>query len=162
MVEQSPRLLNAAPAYIGPDCARAKPLLIGLQVNTVHTKNAEEKISLNRFVNISFGHYLKSFNPEPGSYDCIWIQWVIGHLPDLDYISFFRRCARGLRPGGVIILKDNCAKGWTFIVDKDDNSVARCRDYHKLLFDLAGLEIVLEKTQTKFTKELLISLQKKD
>ena len=43
MVEQSPRLLNAAPAYIGPDCERAKPLLIGLQVNTVHTQNAEGK-----------------------------------------------------------------------------------------------------------------------
>jgi hypothetical protein len=32
MVEQSPRLLNAAHGYIGPDAARATPLLIGLQV----------------------------------------------------------------------------------------------------------------------------------
>lgn len=32
MVEQSPRLLNAAPAYIGPDTARATPVLLGLQV----------------------------------------------------------------------------------------------------------------------------------
>ena len=33
MVEQSPRLLNAAPAYIGRDSARASPVLVGLQAS---------------------------------------------------------------------------------------------------------------------------------
>lgn len=35
----------------------------------------------------------------------VWIQWVVGHLHDLDFISFFRRCRNGLRDGGVIVLK---------------------------------------------------------
>jgi spermidine synthase len=35
----------------------------------------------------------------------IWIQWVLGHLHDHDVIRFYQRCAKGLRPGGVIILK---------------------------------------------------------
>ena len=116
MIESSPRLLSAAPGYIGStDATRATPVLIGLQ----------------------------DFNPEPNTYDCIWIQWVIGHLPDLDYIRFFRRMATALKPGGVVILKDNCSTGWHFVVAKEDSSVARCRDYHKLLFDLAGYPLSL-------------------
>jgi AdoMet dependent proline di-methyltransferase len=47
----------------------------------------------------------QDFNPEPNTYDVIWIQWVIGHLADLDFISFFKRCAKGLKPGGAIVLK---------------------------------------------------------
>ena len=127
MVESSPRLLNASPGYIGEDASRTKLVMTGLQ----------------------------NFQPEPGTYDVIWIQWVIGHLHDLDYIEFFKRMAKSLKPGGVIILKDNCSSDWTFIVDKEDSSVARHRDYHKLLFDLSGLDLILEKVQTDFPAELL-------
>ena len=98
LVEQSPRLLEASADYIGPpDNARTTAVLIGLQ----------------------------DFSPEPNSYDIIWIQWVIGHLHDLDFISFFRRCSAGLREGGLIILKDNCCDHWTFVLDKTDSSVSR-------------------------------------
>ena len=84
----------------------------------------------------------------------IWIQWVIGHLHDHDFISFFKRCSKGLRPGGVIILKDNCASGWTFVVDKDDSSVARCPEYIRLLLQLSGLNIILETPQKDFPEDL--------
>ena len=84
----------------------------------------------------------------------IWIQWVIGHLHDLDFINFFRRCAAGLRPGGLIVLKDNCAESWTFVVDKEDSSVARCPEYIRLLLHLSGLVIAKEKKQTDFPKDL--------
>ena len=97
---------------------------------------------------------LQDFNPEPNSYDCIWIQWVIGHLHDLDFIQFFRRCSKGLRPGGMIILKDNCAENWTFVVDKQDSSVARCKEYVRLLLHLAGLNILEELKQNDFPTEL--------
>ncbi len=51
---------------------------------------------------------------------------MIGHLHDIDCIEFFKRCARGLREGGTIILKDNVSSSnWAFIVDKSDSSVAR-------------------------------------
>uniref|UniRef100_A0A2P2KK48 Alpha N-terminal protein methyltransferase 1 n=1 Tax=Rhizophora mucronata TaxID=61149 RepID=A0A2P2KK48_RHIMU len=29
--------------------------------------------------------------PDAGRYDVIWIQWCIGHLPDDDFVSFFKR-----------------------------------------------------------------------
>lgn len=129
LIEQSPRLLAAAPAYIGEtaDC-KVHCTVLGLQ----------------------------DFEPEPNSYDVIWIQWVIGHLHDLDFIRFFKRCSRGLRPGGFIILKDNVLKtqDWTFMIDRDDSSVARHEQYIKLLFALSGLNIVQEKQQEDFPTEL--------
>lgn len=126
LIEQSPRLLNSAPSYINVD---------------------NNRITLN---NIG----LQDFNPEPNSFDCIWIQWVIGHLHDLDFIKFFKRCSKGLRPGGIIVLKDNCAENWTFVVDKQDSSVARCKEYVKLLLHLSGLNIIEELRQTDFPTEL--------
>ena len=62
LIEQSPRLTNAAPAYIGADSNRVTCVCLGLQ----------------------------DFQPEPNTYDMIWIQWVIGHLHDLDFILFFQ------------------------------------------------------------------------
>ena len=127
LVEQSPRLIKAAPGYVGAaDAGRLTCITLGLQ----------------------------DFSPAPGTYDIIWIQWVIGHLHDLDFIAFFRRCAAGLRPGGIIALKDNCVEAYTFVVDKSDSSVARHPEYHKLLFTLAGLTVVWEQLQTDFPTEL--------
>jgi len=125
LVEQSPRLINSAPAYCG-EADRLNLITIGLQ----------------------------DFAPEPGTYDVIWIQWVIGHLHDLDFISFFQRCAKGLRPGGVIVLKDNCVEAYTFVVDKSDSSVSRHQHYIHLLFHLAGLRVVLQERQKDFPSEL--------
>lgn len=50
--------------------------------------------------------------------------------------------------------QDNCSIDWTFVVDNEDNSVARCREYIRLLIKLAGLEIVMETLQTDFPQEL--------
>lgn len=50
--------------------------------------------------------------------------------------------------------QDNCCVDWTFVLDKDDRSVARCAEYIRLLFRLAGLQIVLEELQTEFPTEL--------
>lgn len=56
---------------------------------------------------------------------------MIGHLHDLDVISFFRRCAFGLKPNGVIVLKDNLLLDdeLTFLWDLADSSVARHIQY---------------------------------
>lgn len=130
LIEQSPRLLDASAEYIGKDSVRTTKIVVGLQ----------------------------DFNPAPNTYDCIWIQWVIGHLHDLDFISFFQRCALGLKEGGVIVLKDNCCSSYTFVVDKSDSSVARCREYIRLLFKLAGLDLILEETQVDFLPSCIQSL----
>jgi protein N-terminal methyltransferase len=127
LVEQSPRLLAAAPEYIGAGAnERIKCIVVGLQ----------------------------DFNPEPNAYDVIWIQWVIGHLHELDFVTFFRKCAKGLRPGGIIALKDNTTENCTFLVDKDDSSVARHLEYIRILLRLAGLDILLEQRQMDFPEEL--------
>lgn len=97
----------------------------------------------------------QDFNPPPNTYDVIWIQWVIGHLHDLDFIDFFRRCARGLTESGVIILKDNCCTPeWAFVLDCQDRSVARCDSYIQLLLQLAGMQLLLVKQQENFPSEL--------
>jgi len=127
LVEQSPRLLAAAPKYIGPASnGKIECIVVGLQ----------------------------DFEPAPNTYDLIWIQWVIGHLHDLDFVSFFRRCAKGLRPGGIIALKDNTTENCTFLVDKEDSSVARHLDYIRILLHLSGLHILVEQRQTDFPEEL--------
>jgi len=127
LVEQSPRLIKAAPAYCG-------------------------ELGKDRLNLITIG--LQDFAPAPGTYDIIWIQWVIGHLHDLDFISFFQRCAKGLKPGGIIVLKDNCVEAYTFVVDKSDSSVARHQDYIHLLFHLSGLQIIAQERQKDFPPEL--------
>jgi len=51
---------------------------------------------------------LQDFEFEAAAYDVIWIQWVIGHLPDADFVPFMARCVKGLREKtGLIVLKEN-------------------------------------------------------
>ena len=52
---------------------------------------------------------LQKWTPEAGHYDVIWCQWVLGHLTDDDLVAFFKRCAKGLAPGGLIFVKENNA-----------------------------------------------------
>jgi protein N-terminal methyltransferase len=132
LIEQSPRLLKAAPEYIG-----------------LSTEETEKRIVL-----VELG--LQDFQPEPNTYDVIWIQWVIGHLHDHDFIRFFKRCARGLTANGVIVLKDNTITdpSLTFCLDLDDNSVARHLEYQKLLFEMAELDVLCEQEQKDFPEEL--------
>lgn len=108
-----------------------------------------------------FTSSLQAFSPAQGHYDLIWIQWVIGHLTDSEFVDFLRRCARGLRPGGWIMLKDNNASpkepglvDGHYLVDEDDHSVMRTNSLVKGLIDEAGLELVKETRQTRFPQEL--------
>lgn len=67
LLEQSPPLIAQAPSYLGPDDAsRVECLCYGMQ----------------------------AFEPVPQTYDLVWIQWVIGHLTDVDLVSFLKRCTR--------------------------------------------------------------------
>jgi protein N-terminal methyltransferase len=127
LIEVSPRLLASAPEYIGEEHKdRMQFIVQGLQ----------------------------DFAPKVNTYDCVWTQWVIGHLHDIDFVNFLRRCAAGLRPGGVIVLKDNCTDTTTFLVDKDDSSICRHIEYIRVLVRLAGLNIVHEQRQKGFPEEL--------
>lgn len=66
MVEQNSEFLERAKSYLGD-----KRL---------------EKVS--EFFSIG----LQDFKPEKGKYDVIWIQWVLGHLTDDDFLKFLKSC----------------------------------------------------------------------
>jgi protein N-terminal methyltransferase len=99
----------------------------------------------------------QDFSPSAATYDLIWVQWVIGHLHDIDCVQFFRRCAAGLKPSGVIVLKDNVLidDDLTFLWDRADSSVARHMRYLQLLISLSGLQVIMEARQQDFPSELL-------
>jgi protein N-terminal methyltransferase len=127
LIEQSPRLLASAAKYLG-----------------------EESLYKTKFI----VEGLQDFAPAPNTYDVIWIQWVIGHLHDLDFISFFRRIAKGLTPNGVIILKDNCCTNYSFVLDCEDRSVSRRKDYMTVLLEMSGMHILKAEKQAGFPEEL--------
>mmetsp|Transcript_18555 Transcript_18555/g.28854 ORF Transcript_18555/g.28854 Transcript_18555/m.28854 type:complete len:293 (-) Transcript_18555:49-927(-) len=128
LVEVSPRLISAAPDYIGNALAdKCRYLCIGLQ----------------------------EFEPKENTYDLVWIQWVIGYLTDGDCLQFLKRCAASLTDGGVLCIKDNTCDGQdAFVVDKDDCSVIRSLPYLLTLCKHAGLEVVFSKFQNDFPDEI--------
>ena len=83
------------------------------------------------------------------AYDVVWIQWCVIYLTDDDFVSFLRECVSALRPGGLVVLKDNVARAG-FLVDKDDSSVMRSGPYLKSIFARAGLAVVKEQRQLDF------------
>ncbi|GBF88711.1 hypothetical protein Rsub_01610 [Raphidocelis subcapitata] len=96
---------------------------------------------------------LQEFEPAPGRYDVVWIQWCLLYLTDADAVALFERCKTGLAPDGLIVVKENiCGEG--FVVDPDDHSLTRSNEYMLELFDKAGLEVVANVKQRNFPKEL--------
>ncbi len=43
----------------------------------------------------------------PHRYSCIWTQWCLLYLTDIDFLAFFKRCSKGLAPGGLFFVKEN-------------------------------------------------------
>lgn len=104
------------------------------------------------------GHFfpvgLQNFEPEAGRYDVIWIQWVLGHLTDSDLVKFLKLCQKGLKPGGVIVIKENTASSEDVDVDEKDSSVTRPFALLKSLFKSAGLDCIKLMKQNDFPKGL--------
>ena len=94
---------------------------------------------------------LQDFKPKPDTYDLVWIQWVIGHLPDEPLVAFLRRCVASLKPGGLLGLKENnCRDEQKTVYDEDDSSITRSDAEFRRLFTQAGLTVVHEALQTGF------------
>eukprot|EP00933_Yihiella_yeosuensis_P018099 TRINITY_DN14996_c0_g2_i1.p1 TRINITY_DN14996_c0_g2~~TRINITY_DN14996_c0_g2_i1.p1 ORF type:complete len:292 (-),score=44.56 TRINITY_DN14996_c0_g2_i1:39-914(-) len=95
---------------------------------------------------------LQDFNPEAERYDCMWIQWVVIYLTDADFASFLRRCASALRPGGLIVIKENILSPGEgdLLKDEADSSVSRSTELMRHIFQQADLELLLEKPQVDF------------
>nr|CDS29943.1 alpha N terminal protein methyltransferase 1A [Hymenolepis microstoma] len=128
MVELSQKFLDASREYIGEE--------------------SEKRIG-NRFCT-----GLQDFTPSEGRYDVIWVQWVIGHLTISATVDFFRRCIKGLRPPSsegecrsIIVLKDNVILSDSPDFDATDSSFMRTHKQLLEIFELAGLEVLLDEQQ---------------
>ncbi|MEE6505548.1 hypothetical protein FKM82_005556 [Ascaphus truei] len=96
---------------------------------------------------------LQDFNPEPSRYDVIWIQWVIGHLTDSHLVDFLQRCKSGLRPNGIIVIKDNMAQEGV-VMDDVDSSICRDMDVVRKIIRQSGLSILAQEKQENFPEEI--------
>mmetsp|Transcript_3820 Transcript_3820/g.8427 ORF Transcript_3820/g.8427 Transcript_3820/m.8427 type:complete len:298 (+) Transcript_3820:43-936(+) len=127
LVEPSPRLISSAPDYLGDKySSKCRYFCTGLQ----------------------------DFQLKAQTYDIIWVQWVIGYLTDDDLLNFLRRCAVGLRRGGVVVIKDNTCDQEAFIVDRDDASSTRSFPYILAIAELAGLRVVYQRFQDDFPENI--------
>ena len=141
LVEGNRRLLNTAPEFMAV-------LDGGTKRRNPHMGNL-------------FCTTLQDFVPERGAYDCIWVQWVVIYLTDVDFVRFLRRCAEGLRPGGLIVVKENVLgdtsthRGRDFLLDDEDSSLTRSKPYMRHIFKEAGLRIFLEEQQQDWHPSML-------
>ena len=81
-------------------------------------------------------------------------QWVLGHLTDDHLVEFFKRCVKGLKSNGVIVVKENLTSGEEVEMDEEDSSVTRPEELVKQIFQRAGLIIIMELKQQKMPKGL--------
>ncbi|KAG0305277.1 hypothetical protein BGZ98_004376 [Dissophora globulifera] len=88
-----------------------------------------------------------------GRFDVIWCQWVLGHLTDVDLIAFFNRCKKGLKPGGMIFVKENNAKVGV-VIDEEDSSMTRSDQVWKEMFVKSGLRLLKDDVQKGFPSGL--------
>ncbi len=125
-----------------------------VEQNPKYVTKAKELITDPKMQNY-FNVGLQNFTPAAGRYDVIWVQWVLGHLPDDDFVAFFKRCIIGLAPGpnSYIVVKEN-ALPEGFLYDKDDDSVMRSDGMLRELFTKAGLSLIKTSLQKKFPTEL--------
>ena len=119
--------------------------------SNVHKYMDNEALS-KRIINI-YTLGLQNFDPKPGHYDCIWIQWVVGHLTDGDFVTFLEKCKQGLKPGGVIVIKDNVA-GAHPVYDDTDSSVTRTSMELLRIFEKANVDVKKVEAQKHFPSDL--------
>jgi len=126
MVEQQPEFTRQIQEYMGEDYSK---------VENVYTIGMQD------------------FEPKNNHYDVVWIQWVIGHLADEDFVDFLKKCEKALVPGGCICIKDNVAAR-NCIFDADDSSVTRNHSSFLALFKRTGLALRITEKQTGLPSQL--------
>ncbi|XP_060519045.1 N-terminal Xaa-Pro-Lys N-methyltransferase 1-B [Cylas formicarius] len=129
MVEQNAAFLKQAQDYLGPHLYSEK-------------------------IDKIYSTALQYFEPDFEKYDVIWIQWVLGHLTDDDFVIFLKKCRNGLKRNGVIVVKENITSSDQVDVDEKDSSVTRPLSLLKLLFIKANLECSRLQKQIHFPKGL--------
>lgn len=127
LVEPSARILEAAPDYIGePDASKCRYICSTLQ----------------------------DFNPRANTFNLVWVQWVIIYLTDLDLVFFFQRVAKSLKPGGIIVIKENVCENQAFVVDRGDSSLSRSLPYLLSLLEQTNLKVIKKRMEDNFPEDL--------
>uniref|UniRef100_A0A8R1E318 Alpha N-terminal protein methyltransferase 1 n=1 Tax=Caenorhabditis japonica TaxID=281687 RepID=A0A8R1E318_CAEJA len=116
--------------------------------------SSAQYIGTDQGIGEKFIEGLQTFSPPENRYDVIWIQWVSGHLVDEDLVDFFKRCSKGLKPGGCIVLKENVTNNDKRLFDDEDHSWTRTEPELLDAFEKSDLELVLKQVQTGFPKEI--------
>ncbi|UMM11625.1 hypothetical protein L5515_000818 [Caenorhabditis briggsae] len=116
--------------------------------------SSEQYIGSDPRIGEKFIEGIQTFAPPERRYDLIWIQWVSGHLVDEDLVAFFKRCVKGLKPGGCIVLKDNVTNHEKRLFDDEDHSWTRTEPELMEAFNGADLDMVVKTIQTGFPKEI--------
>ena len=154
LVEGNRRLLDAAPQYML--ALEGEEEDAGGYPGTGGGMRGVER--RHRQLGELFCATLQDFDPQAGRYDCIWVQWVVIYLTDEDFVAFLRRCAKGLRPGGLIVIKENVLgdrSPQAFLLDEEDSSLTRSKPYMKHIFKEAGLSVFLEAKQENWQHGML-------
>lgn len=103
--------------------------------------------------------FAQDFFPPEDSYDLFWLQWVVGHFTDADFIKVINRYRRALRKGGLVVIKDNVVPvgdgEGAFMVDSEDSTMTRSLGYFRSLFNQAGIKVVYQYRQEGFPGELV-------
>lgn len=70
-----------------------------------------------------------------------------------DFIDLLSRLKRALKPGGIIVIKDNVG-GEGCELDSEDSSVMRNNDQLEEIFRLAGVKVLQNQLQIGFPQDL--------
>jgi protein N-terminal methyltransferase len=86
---------------------------------------------------------VKDFDFTGRVYDCVWVHWVVGYVPDPELISFLQRAKHSLRDErSVIVLKDNLSNNHKYHVMSEDNLTVRTEWHYLSVFEAAGLDVI--------------------
>lgn len=98
----------------------------------------------------------QKFRPARRAYDLVWCQWTLMYLADVDLVAFFKRIAKGLRAGGLIVVKENVELpkqnlgghgGKSYEDTAAHGGVVRIPRHYEDIFKRAGLQIVMKRMQ---------------
>lgn len=128
------------------------------ELTDVITKGKEfnalrEDGQIGEVYNVGLEHWTPQ---EDVRYECIWTQWCLGQLTDVQVVEYLRRVKDFLVEGGWIVVKENMSTdaNGSDLFDKVDSSVTRSDNKFRKLFEEAGLRLVATELQKGMPLEL--------
>eukprot|EP00475_Leptophrys_vorax_P005452 TRINITY_DN13294_c0_g1_i6.p1 TRINITY_DN13294_c0_g1~~TRINITY_DN13294_c0_g1_i6.p1 ORF type:complete len:183 (+),score=42.70 TRINITY_DN13294_c0_g1_i6:422-970(+) len=105
---------------------------------------AEENLAhLNSQVRNFYTLEAKDFTFEGLQYDCVWIQWVSGYIPDFELKGFLIGAKDSLKDrNSFIVLKDNLSNFEQYFVSSNDFNTVRTEWQYLSLIHESGLEVI--------------------